>query len=190
MRKPIYHYPNFVSEVTLDKTDTKRYWLNLNIDDTKDESIIVILKNPSRANETISDKTVFNVTNYIYKNRDTNPLLENIGNVIILNLIPYYETYSDKLHTIETEIIDEENLRIIDKLTAIHSKVIIAWGNAPNKLESSYNTLVSVVNSSLIRNNNQVFYVDRLSKKSNPKHGQIWGYADKLLPIDIKSFLK
>lgn len=37
------------------KTADKRYWLNLIIDETKKEDIIVILKNPSRANENISD---------------------------------------------------------------------------------------------------------------------------------------
>jgi hypothetical protein len=32
----------------------------------------------------------------------------------------------------------------------------------------------------LTKNNNKFFYVDKLSKAGNPKHGQIWGYKDRL----------
>jgi hypothetical protein len=69
-KKPVYHYPEYVSKVTYDSIDNKRYWLNVEIDKNKLESILIILKNPSRATDKISDKTVFNVTNYIYKNKD------------------------------------------------------------------------------------------------------------------------
>jgi hypothetical protein len=44
MRKPVYKYPDFVIDVELDKTDSKRFWLKLIIDESKTESIIVILK--------------------------------------------------------------------------------------------------------------------------------------------------
>jgi hypothetical protein len=44
MRKPVYKYPDFVIDVELDKTDSKRFWLRLIIDESKTESIIVILK--------------------------------------------------------------------------------------------------------------------------------------------------
>ena len=180
MKKPVYNYPDFVTDVTLNKTDTKRYWLKLNIDDTKDETIIVILKNPSRANKTISDKTVYNVSQYIFRNRVSNPILEDIGTIIILNLIPNYETYSEKLAELEHGIISKENLNIIEELTAQHNKVIIAWGNAPKGLKKDYDILRERTLEILNKNENSVFYVDKLSKQFNPKHGQIWGYADEL----------
>lgn len=65
-RKPVYNHSIFVSKLTYDCVDTKRYWLNIEIDKNKTESIVVILKNPSRATDKITDKTVFNVTNYAH----------------------------------------------------------------------------------------------------------------------------
>jgi hypothetical protein len=59
--KPTYKHPEFVL-VTADKRiekENKRLWLSLNIDKSATESLLVILKNPSRATKDISDKTVF-----------------------------------------------------------------------------------------------------------------------------------
>lgn len=46
-KKPIYKYPEFITNITLEKTDTKRYWLKLVFDESKKESIGVVLKNHS-----------------------------------------------------------------------------------------------------------------------------------------------
>ena len=37
----------------------------------------------------------------------------------------------------------------------------------------------------LAKNNNEAFYVDKLSNAGNPKHGQVWGYENKLLRYTI-----
>lgn len=182
MRKPVYKYPSFVQDVELEKTDNKRFWLKLLIDESKSESIIIILKNPSRANKEISDKTVYNVSNYIYRNRDRYDVLKDIGKVIILNLIPHYETYSNKLEPLKDEVICAENLRIINRLSSEHSKVIIAWGNHPSGLFQEYENLKIQVMKILTNNSNKVFYVDKFSTAGNPKHGQVWGYSNNLLP--------
>ena len=182
MTKPVYNYPDFVTEIAINKTDRKRYWLKMTIDSSKSETIIVILKSPSRANEIVSDKTVYNVSSYIYKNRDSISEFSEIGTILILNLIPNYETYSEKLEPLKDKIIDAENLKTIKELTAKHNKVIIAWGNAPKGLMKEYEALKQSTLSILEENANSVFYVDKLSKQFNPKHGQIWGYADELIP--------
>jgi hypothetical protein len=185
MRKPVYKYPDFVIDVELDKTDSKRFWLKLIIDESKTESIIFILKNPSRANKEVSDKTVYNVSSYIYQNRDKYDALKGIGSVIILNLIPHYETYSNKLEPLKSEVICAENLSTIHRLSSEHSKVVIAWGDHPSGLFKEYETLKSHVMHILAENYNKVFYVDKLSKGGNPKHGQVWGYANDLLLLPI-----
>jgi hypothetical protein len=180
MKKPVYKYPDFITEIKLNKTDTKRYWLKLTIDKSKTETIVVILKNPSRANDKVSDKTVYNVSSYIYKNRDSISDFSEIGTIIILNLIPHYQTYSDKLEPLKDKIIDAENLKFINKFTSNHKKVIIAWGNAPKGLKKEYNQLRQSTLDILSENEASIFYIDKLSKELNPKHGQIWGYADEL----------
>lgn len=180
MTKPVYKYPDFITDITLEKTDTKRYWLKLVFDDAKNETLVVVLKNPSRANKEVSDKTVYNVSSYIYKNRNTYPELHDVGTIIILNLIPNYQTYSDQLEPLKNDIIDPENLAVIKRFTSQCNYVIIAWGNQPKGLYKEYEQLKNHVMDILSDNNNMVLYVDKISKVGNPKHGMVWSYKDDL----------
>jgi len=183
MTKPVYKYPDFITDITLKKTDTKRYWLKLVFDKTKKETIAVILKNPSRADKNVSDKTVYNVSSYIFKNRDKHPEFKDVGAIVILNLIPNYQTYSDQLEPLRNEIIDPVNLAVIKRFTSQDNNVIIAWGNHPRGLFNEYEQLKNSVMNILSQNNNKILYVDKLSMAGNPKHGQIWGYADRLIQL-------
>jgi hypothetical protein len=181
--KPTYKHPNFVLD-TSDKrieSENKRLWLSLLIDKNAKESLLVILKNPSRATKNISDKTVFTVTNYVHKNRNKYSALKNIGTITIINLIPFYETYANQLVILGTKIIDKQNLDVINDLTLKHKKVIVAWGNHPKGLHKEYEELKQKTLDILKLNRNNVFYLDKLSKSGNPKHGQVWGYENELL---------
>ena len=185
MTKPVYKYPEFITDITLEKTEGKRYWLKLVFDESKKETISVVLKNPSRADETVSDKTVYNVSSYIYNNRYKYPEFKDVGSIIIVNLIPHYQTYSNQLEPLYDEIINQKNLDTIKKITRESNKVLIAWGNAPKGLYTEYELLKSHILSILSDNKNNVFYVDKLSKEGNPKHGQIWGYDDAIIPFTL-----
>lgn len=182
MNKPVYKHPDFVIK-TDDKRiekENKRLWLSLNIDSKSKDSLVVILKNPSRATKDISDKTVYTVTSYVHKNKKKYSQFKNIGNVIILNLIPYYQTYAELLATSNLNIIDKENRQTINELTSKHKNVIIAWGDHPKGLYKEYEELKRETLNNLKVNKNQVYYVDKLSKNGNPKHGQVWGYDNEL----------
>ncbi len=186
-RKPVYKHPEFVTrtEAKRIEKENKRLWLTLTIDEKLKESVVVILKNPSRATKDISDKTVFNVTNYIYKNRVNYKQLKNTGTIIILNLIPFYETYSEKLAHAETNIIDKQNLKTIKDISAKNKNVIIAWGDHPKGLYNEYEHIKKSVLDILKANRNNIYYIDKLSKNGNPKHGQIWGYENKLIEFKL-----
>lgn len=183
MAKPVYKHPSFVIKTSEKRiiSENKRLWLSLTIDESSDESIIVILKNPSRATKDISDKTVYNVSSYIFKNKHKYIQLNNIGNIIILNLIPFYETYSHLLSVSGINIIDKDNLATIKKFTAKCNNIIIAWGDHPKGLKNEYEEIKKNIINILEYNKNNIFYVAKLSKNKNPKHGQVWGYEDKLL---------
>ncbi len=183
MKKPTYKYPDFVTKVDLKSKNGKRYWLNLEIDKNKSGGITVILKNPSRADKTISDKTVFNVSNYIYRNQKKYSEFKNIGTITILNLIPNYLTDSSGLKEFKETIIDPENIRILNEYCGKNKNVIIAWGNHPNGLYYEYEKLKAETKKILIENKNQVFYVDKMTNAGNPKHGQIWGYENELKKV-------
>ncbi len=179
-KKPTYKYPDFVSNVELIKEKSKRYCLKLEINNNKTGTIIVILKNPSRANKSVSDKTVFNVSNYIYKNQKKYHQLKDVGHIIILNLIPNYLTDSKQLIKFKKTIINKKNISILEKYCKKHKNVIIAWGDSPAGLSQEYKQLKTKIKNILTENENHVFYVDKLTKANNPKHGQVWGYKDKL----------
>ena len=185
MTKPIYKYQDFIINKDYERTEQKRYWLELTINKDITENIIVIMKNPSRATLDVSDKTVFNVCNYIFLKKNDRKELKNIGKIIILNLIPFYETYSKELIAIKDKIIDTENLEIVKKFTSTDCRVIIAWGNHPDKLYKEYEILKQKVFQILKENDNKVFYVDKLSAAGNPKHAQIWGYNNELKKYDL-----
>ena len=181
MKKPIYNYPEFVKKIRLKAAVGKRYWLKLIIDEDKTDQIAVILKNPSRADHRVSDKTVFNVANYIYRNRDQYVALKNIGKITIVNLIPDYLTDSHRLKEFKDHIINKENLRALRQVCCKNRKVIIAWGNHPTGLYEEFEMLKKFATDILSKNKNVVFFVDRMTKKGNPKHGQVWGYRDELI---------
>lgn len=185
MKKPIYKHQDFITNKDYERTDSKRYWLELTINNDCTDNIIVIMKNPSRATLEVSDNTVFNVCNYIFLNKNNRAELKNIGKIIILNLIPFYETYSKELIALKTGIIDPANWNIIKRYTLKNSRVIIAWGNHPDKLFNEYEILKQKVFQILKDNNNQVYYVDKLSAAGNPKHAQIWGYENELKHFDL-----
>lgn len=187
-KKPVYKHPDFVIK-TFDKRiekENKRLWLKLIVDENATESIVIILKNPSRATKDISDKTIFNVTNYIYKNREKFSPFKNIGTLIFLNLIPYYETYSSLLASSNFNIIDEENIKTISTFSSKHKNVLIAWGDHPKGLYNEYEILKKSIFHILKSNNNQLYFVDNLSKSGNPKHGQMWGYQNQLHHFNIE----
>lgn len=187
MKKPTYKHPEFVTDTKEERIEeqNKRLWLSLTIDKNGEDSIVVILKNPSRATKEISDKTVYNVTSYIYKNKIKIKQLKNVGTIIILNLIPFYETYSNLLVTYKTKVIDKENLETIENFTSKYKNVIVAWGNHPKGLNNEYETIKKSVLGILTTNNSSVFFIDKLSKKGNPKHGQVWGYENDFLTFKI-----
>jgi len=95
--------------------------------------------------------------------------------------MPNYETYSDQLKSLKSNIIDQENLKTINEFCKAHKKVIIAWGNHPSGLFNEYEILKSLTMNILDKNQNEVYYVDKMSKAENPKHGQDWGYENELV---------
>jgi hypothetical protein len=180
LAKQIYRHPNFVTNTDDFRIENKRYWLVLTIDDSKTDNIIVILKNPSMATKDVSDKTISNVTHYIERNSSLYKCLNNVGKITIANLIPLYETYSNKLKDVKSNIYDEENFKIINELTSKNKKVIIAWGDHPSGLYNEYQKLKELVFDILDKNKNDIYFVDKMSKTKNPKHAQTWGYTNEL----------
>jgi hypothetical protein len=184
------NYPPFVEKerIEINRYAENRYSLKIPIGKNK-ENIIVIMKNPSTADEKETDRTIHRVLSYIHKSN--NEILKDIGTVIILNLMPIYLTESKDLknekesNQAEWQRTEKENLEVIEKFCKKKDKVIVAWGNHPAGLKKDYDRYKKNVLDILKRNGNKLFYVGKLSKEKNPKHGQIWGYENKLVEIKI-----
>lgn len=190
-RKPRYEHWEFVTDkkADIDIVNNKRYWLELTINENFIEKIIVILKNPSRATLEESDKTVNTVVQYVNKNREKYSELNKIGKIVILNLMPFYEPYSNKLQGIKS-VFDEKNMDILNKFCSKNKKVIIAWGNHPSGLFHEYQEIKAKVLEILVKNKNEVFFVRKennsiLLFNKNPLHGQVWGYEYKFFKYNL-----
>ena len=182
LEKPVHGYKDYVTFKKICGDNGKRYLLLIKILGGGSESVVVIMKNPSKATENISDYTVNNVIKYIYEKKNTEACLKNVGTIIILNLIPIYKTDSSKLETCNSGIWDEKNMELINELTSKHNNVIFGWGNPPKGLATNYRLLINEVIKS-IDYGKTAYVVGGLTKKCFPRHGQVWNVNDKLLAL-------
>ncbi|WP_445385686.1 DUF1643 domain-containing protein [Robiginitalea sp. IMCC44478] len=177
-----YTYPDFVTRIQIDEVPNKRLALQIRLKGNGKKKLLVIQKNPSRANSSISDHTVNRVLHYCNRNKDLYPQLKEVGNLVFLNLIPYYLTDSRKLRKLPFKIEDTENMKRVEHAIKTSDYGILAWGNPPLGLKAEYEKLKTAVYVFLDTYSLQSFYVGSLSASGNPKHGQIWGYSDTLIP--------
>lgn len=85
----MYFYPSCVKSVKSYPNDNKvRYYLDITLDVKSNKNLIVLMINPSKANNFISDKT----TNAII-----NSLPKNYSNITIINLVPFISSSISKI---------------------------------------------------------------------------------------------
>jgi hypothetical protein len=125
------NYKNIVdtSGITIDCEssghNTYRYSLTVPFNRKGKKSALVVMMNPSKATDKISDNTVNNVLTRIHSE------CSEVSKVTITNLYPLYETYSDKLenHKAQSQI----NFDKIRMLIAQNDFILLGWGKPSNK---------------------------------------------------------
>lgn len=178
-----YSYPGFAKVVLIQEEAGKRYSLEVELDLAGPDTWLIIQKNPSKANAGNSDHTINRVLNYIHKNQDRYPVLSQVGKVVFLNLIPWYETYSNQLIHKGKTLIDPQNIRTIGKYLSGQNPCIIAWGNPAAGLTQIHESLSREAWERMRQHENPVYHVGSLTRLKFPRHGQIWGYSDPLISI-------
>jgi hypothetical protein len=183
-----FDYPYFVKRehihAIFDYDRKRRYLLTIPFSEKPTKSILIILKNPSEANEYKSDMTVKRVIMYVKSN------LSDINNVIIANLFVYCSKNPQEINKKLNEISEDyvtgndstnrlNNNNKIKEAAKQASKIIIAWGNSNGIKGDTYNRRVKEIFDLL--KEKQFYYVRSKSKKGNPLHGQMWSYKYKLL---------
>lgn len=198
-------------EIELIKPDNDyRYSITIPFKNRKKERVaIIIMKNPSKAGiydhqtqNKISDETIYNVCDYIYKHK------YKFSKVIILNLFPIYgstfkniaikdqnEYLGHNLNTIRNDEIITEVLTSINDYT-----LILAWGGYPDMGKKStrkqnYNT------RKLYRQRiNQILNIigdrptykvgSQLTNNIFPSHGKVWFDFEELETFSHTKFFE
>lgn len=178
-----HNYPDFARVTAIGQEDGKRYSLEIALQGQGGDPLMVIQKNPSRADAMISDHTINRVLRYLHRQRGQVPWLGAIGTVVFLNLIPWYETYSENLLHIPQGVADPANLEAIEGYASKGGPCILGWGNPPKGLHAAYSGLSGQVLGALRKSGNPLYHVGSLTRLGYPRHGQFWGYRDPLLPL-------
>lgn len=188
----VYKFPSerfapLLNGIEKDDRELKRFFLKVQIknrDTTK--SLLVILKNPSRAgkvgqSENVSDKTVNTIGEYFYKRS------QDIEFVTIMNLFPAFETDPKKLTDRRNDLICERNKQYLKDEIEAADNVVVAWGSHPRGCKAEFTQMKQFVLPLLYMK--KVFQMKKRSKPMNakrPMHAQVWGYNEyDLEPIIV-----
>lgn len=173
-KERVYKYNNEyvdVNNIDIDDEPGFRYSMFVPFKNAmSDRCALVIMRNPSKADKTKSDKTINNVLRFCSK---------SYSGVYITNLYPNYETDSSKVkHFIESDSYAEKmikNFKAIDSLLENVEEAIIAWGtnNTSSKYDKDYESNIEIVIDKLNKAKKRVFAMRFVSSK-NPWHPRNW----------------
>lgn len=155
-------------EVEIDEIINARYVLVADLNQNNTSSCAIIMKNPSKANKEISDKTVNNVLEVAYNH--------GFSKVYILNLYSYYspkvKDIKDLILANTSEHLNRNNKVIAD--TMIHvNEVIVAWGTIQGSAElmKNYNNRIKTIYN-FIKNKKILVLDEDFTHSRFPKHPQ------------------
>lgn len=172
-KKVIYKYKQYidVDNILINQEGEYRYSLFIPYKNpVNKKNVLVIMRNPSKANKDISDKTINNVLGFCHNKYD---------GVYMTNLYPYYETNSTKvkdfIESVSYEEQMEKNAQILDTLLESVDEVIAAWGtnNTGSKYDKGYEDVIGQILETLNKKNKDV-YAMRFVASKNPWHPRNW----------------
>lgn len=130
----------------------------------KEKSILVIMKNPSKATQYQSDKTINNVIENLW---------EEYKYIYIANLFPYYSTKANGLLSFferkDNNTILMINKKIIEAYEKKVNDILIGWGtNTIGMKQLEYETMIDSIMQIISINQKPIYYVHCCSCKNNP----------------------
>lgn len=173
-------YPEFVNKIECCPSD-KEYRYSLDIEcensDNMNKIAMIIMQNPSKANERYSDRTVNKVLKYFHE--------FGYSKVIIMNIIPFYAT---KIAELPNSVLKETNrlnvnCKKIYTQSKLADKIFVAWGWASTISSCYYEKRVTEIKEVLKKireqeDNKKEIVCYEINKSNNqPRHPRRW---DKL----------
>jgi hypothetical protein len=134
--------------------------------------LVVILKNPSKADTQRSDATCGKVEAWATR--------RNFSRVTFVNLFAFRSTTPATLNQCSyAEAVGPENNYYIKKVIAEATTVVGAWGNSNGINQINYDRRIAEVVG--LVGANRLMIVGSLTKKGYPRHGRDWNYSPELL---------
>jgi len=186
-KKRIFRYKKeFVKNVELvyyDEDTNRRYRLDVELKrGDNNKAALLIMMNPSEANDKYSDHTINRVIKYIFLNNKEG-ILKDIGKIIFTNLYVVYEKDQKKVNDIIAiqgfsfvKGIEPQgkfnNNNIIRNATYESHVTIVAWGES---IIVGYDDRIKEV-LEIIKTSN-AFQVEAPKSTKYPRHPRTWAYA-------------
>jgi len=159
-----------------------RYSLTIPFHRKGAKTALVVMMNPSKATNEVSDKTVNNVLTRIYSE------CPEVYNVTITNLYPLYETYSERLdnHKAKSKI----NFDKIRQQMSNADFILLGWGKPANKgskalKEIKYHEHALMVVEMIQSLKLPAFSAGELREGLYPKHLGRLSFKLRFAPIDL-----
>jgi hypothetical protein len=176
----VYQYKDYIDknliEVHLNTDENLRYLIKVPLINNGNKTVLVIMKNPSKADNIQSDMTINNVLNFAS--------MYNYRVVYIMNLYSYYSTDPDMIGNLvrnnkEHFAIGEKNDEILKNVVNKVDEVIVGWGSDSFGCTKKYKDRIRTV-TEIIRNK-ELFYVQSIGGRNwYPRHPQVWHMKSNL----------
>jgi len=162
--------------------------LEIDIDDEATNTILYILMNPSKADQSQCDETVKKILAFTREQTSLEDnVLENVKTVVIMNLFPFYEPIADKLYVVLNYLkqkpndgyqkLMEQNMKKIQKEIQSAEYIVFGWGDYPKNVNELYHRRLTSNILDAVRmtkkKNTFVFGNTResvVTNKGNPRH--------------------
>lgn len=191
--RQVDHFGQVIAEsIRADYSEDQRHRYTLQMEYQGDllngdrsETMTVILKNPSSANEKRSDSTIRKVETFVYKRFPKTRYLN------IFNIFAYRATDAIELHQLMQEKGIEEgvgstNDAFLINLLKLTDNLIVAWGGPSAIDKKLYQSRINSVKDILKKNySGPVFQVCGAKPTNEPLHGLMWGYEYELKSVAI-----
>ena len=145
-------------------------------DNRRDQTVAIVMKNPSSADEHNADTTIRRVEEYVHRN------FRSAATLTVLNLFAYRAT--DPADVEETRrlsgldsIVGDGNDAAISAAGQASDQVILGWG-APSGIDQvDYKRRIQQVTEILQPYRHKLWHVSPLTSDSHPRHPLQWAYG-------------
>lgn len=161
-----------------------KYKNNL-LNSSRSETVTVILKNPSAADEKRSDSTIRKVETYVWKHFPDARYLN------ILNLFGYRATdakeVNERIHSLGAEEVNgSDNDLFFREILSKSDHLICSWGGPSGIDITHYASRITIVREIIRKHySGPIYQVCGSQLTKEPLHGLMWGYEYELKPFAI-----